>query len=321
MYLSLPQIWTDVDLSPEARAILAGRANLTEQPEGSLANIEAAQVIIAGSQIRGDSTLFARSAGLLAIVRVGIGYERIDLDAATKAGVCAANTPDAPTESTAEFTITLMLAVARRLPTGNRQLSRGQLTSGQTLIGFDLAGKTLGLVGCGRIGSRVAEIARALHMDVMAFDPAAAAIPHLIRRVDRLSTLLAAADIVSLHAPALPSTRHLINAATLAHMKFGAILINTARGTLVDEAALFAALKNGHIAGAGLDVWEPEPPLSNNPLLCHPQVVATPHMAAMTREGRRRSHVAAAEQVLQIWRGEQPDHLLNPAVWARRRMS
>lgn len=134
-----------------------------------------------------------------------------------------------------------------------------------------------------------------------------------------MEALLAAADVVSLHLPLKATTRHLINARTLALMKPGAILLNTSRGAIVDEAALFAALHHGSLGAAGLDVWDPEPLSPANPLLTLPNVVATPHMAAYTREGRMRSHCGAAEQVLQVWRGERPAVLLNPEVWPNRR--
>lgn len=320
MTLSPPRIWTDVDLVPEALELLAThRAVVTCQPEGSLLDIEDAEALIVGSHLHGDAPLFARTPYLRALARVGIGFDRIDVKAATDAGICAMNTPDAPTESTATFAITLMLAVARRLLPGAVPLAGGHWTQGGAVVGFDLAGKTLGLVGCGRIGRRVAELAVALHLNVQAFDPLAPTLPAAVQRCATLPELLVTSDVVSLHVPSTPATRHLIDAPALASMKPDAILINTARGPLVDEAALFAALKRGHLFGVGLDVWDPEPPARELPLLRIPNVVATPHMAAATREGRRRSHVAAADQVLAALRGERPPSLLNPEVWPKRR--
>ncbi len=313
-------IWTDIDLIPEARHELTAAGFILHlRKEGVTDGLEQASGFLVGSLFPGDAALFARAPCLQVIARSGIGFDRIDVDAATAAGVCAVNTPEAPTESTAEFTITLMLAVARRLTIGVVPLSAGRWTAGRALMGFDLAGKTLGLVGCGRIGRRVGEIAAVLGMNVQAFDPYA---PHLAaswRRVTDLNELLASSDVVSLHVPASPSTRHLIGSESLARMRSEAILINTARGPLVDEQALLAALNNRRLAGAGIDVWDPEPPALDNPLLSHPLVVATPHMAANTREGVRRSQVTAARQVCQVLRGEQPPHLLNPSVWPHRR--
>jgi len=314
------RVWTDLKLVPEAEQLLADAGvPLEVHAEGETAGLATATAIIAGSRLTADAAFFAGSPRLRIIARSGIGYDRIDVAAATAAGVCAVNTPEAPTESTAEFAILLMLAVSRRLLRGAVPLAGGHWVQGEPVIGGDLAGRTLGLIGCGRIGRRVAEIARALGLTVQAYDPLQPRLPPEVRSVPSLAALLATSDIVSLHAPATPANRHLLGAATLAQLKPGAILINTARGPLVDEAALLAALDSGRLGGAGLDVWDPEPPPAAHPLLRHPAVVATPHMAASTREGRRRSHLAATRQVLQVLRGETPAHLLNPEVWPGRR--
>lgn len=313
-------VWSDIDLVPEARELLARDAvTVVIQPGQAPSDVDTIDAIVAGSLLQGDAAFFARASRLQAIARSGIGYDRIDVDAATAAGVCAINTPDAPTESTAEFALTLMLAVARKLSLGAGPLAAGEWKQGGALVGFDLAGKTLGLVGCGRIGRRVAELAQAFRMDVQVFDPFASNLPPSVRRVANLADLLASSDVISLHAPLSAATRHLLGPAEFSRIKPGAILINTARGPLIDEAALLEALRTGRLAGAGLDVWDPEPPASDNPLLRLTNVVATPHVAAFTQEGRRRSHVAATAQVLQVLRGEQPPFLLNPAVWSRRR--
>lgn len=313
-------IWTDIELIPEAREELSQAGfTLFSKKEGTCDGIESADAVIAGSLLYGNTELFARAARLQVIARSGIGFDRIDVDAATSAGVCAVNTPDAPTESTATFAITLMLALARKLTTGTRWLEEGRWAAGQALTGFDLAGKTLGLVGCGRIGRRVAEIASVLGMRVQAFDPHLNSFPAGVKQVADWDKFVSTSDVLSLHLPASAETRQLIGTQTLASMRPSALLINTARGSLVDEQALLAALDNNRLAGAGLDVWDPEPPSRENPLLSHRRVVATPHMAAMTLEGRRRSHLSAVRQVIQVLRGEQPPHLLNPSVWVNRR--
>ena len=314
-----PQIWTDVDLVPEARRLLADNHTILRVQKGGLEGIATADGIIAGSLLVGDAVLYARVPNLQVLARTGIGHDRVDVEAATAAGVCAVNTPDAPTESTAEFALTLMLATARRLQSGATSLANGQWNQDASLVGFDLDGKTLGLVGCGRIGRRVAELGLALRMEVQAFDPPAPVLPAGVRRAPSLVALLETSDVISLHVPLSPATRHLLGAEEFARCKPGAILINTARGPLVDEAALFAALRSGRLAGAGLDVWDQEPPATGNALALLPVVTATPHMAAFTREGRRRSHLGAVNQVLQVLHGEQPPFLLNPAVWPHRR--
>jgi D-3-phosphoglycerate dehydrogenase / 2-oxoglutarate reductase len=177
-------------------------------------------------------------------------------------------------------------------------------------------------VGFGRIARRVTEIARAIRLRVCALDPFVPA--HTMAEAGvvacaDLPELLQVSQVLSLHAPLAPNTRRMIGADQLALLPAGAILINTARGPLVDEGAVLKALESGRLAGAGLDVWDKEPAAADNPLFRHSRVVATPHMAAYTNEGRRRSHVAAAEYILATLRGEPPATLIDPAVWAHRR--
>lgn len=328
MSAELPLLWTDVPLHVDAIAVLVPRVRLNgpNLPPGVAVagEIADADAAIIGAQLRWDAAMFARAPRLQAIARTGIGYDNVDVSAASAAGVCAINTPDAPTESTAEFAIALMFAVARRVATADRQSKAGAWKLDASVLGFDLAGKTLGLVGFGRIARRVTEIARAIRMNVCALDPLVPAETMDAAGVTRcadLDTLLRGARVVSLHAPLTPTTRGLIGAAQLALLPAGAILINTARGPLVDEVAVLAALESGHLAGAGLDVWEREPVAADHALFRHPRVVATPHLAAYTDEGRRRSHVAAAEFVLAALRGEKPATLIDPAMWERRRQA
>ena len=326
MSATLPLLWTDVPLHADALAVLTPHVRLAGPNippsltvPGDPADADAA---IVGAQVPWNAAAFARAPHLRVVARTGIGYDNVDVPAASAAGVCALNTPDAPTESTAEFAVALMFAVARRVATADRQSKTGAWKLDAHVLGFDLAGKTLGLVGFGRIARRVTEMARAIRMNVCALDPlvpaatmtAAGATP-----CADLAALLREARVLSLHAPLTPATRGLIGAAQLALLPAGAILINTARGPLVDEAAVLAALESGHLAGAGLDVWKHEPVPADNALFHHPRVVATPHMAAYTDEGRRRSHVAAAEGVLAVLRGERTPLLIDPAMWERRR--
>ena len=313
-------VWTDVTLRPQALELLSGAgARVHSATGGPQTGLTGADAMIVGARLAGDEALFRQAPRLQVIARVGIGVDRIDVAAATRAGVCVVNTPEAPTESTAEFTIALMLAVARRLTIGAAGVAAGGWIEDARVLGFDLAGKTLGLVGCGRIGRRVAEIAGALHMRVVAYDPYAAEWPESVQRVVSLDELLPVADVISLHAPATAETRHLLGARQLEQCKTGAVVINAARGPLIDEVALLAALETGKIRGAGLDVWDPEPPRVDHPLRTHPRVVATPHMAAFTEEGKERSHDAAARQVLEVLAGQQPASLVNPVVWPKRR--
>jgi D-3-phosphoglycerate dehydrogenase len=321
-----PLIWTDAPLHPDAFELLCSRVRLCGPTipsdvaaPGDYADADAA---IVGTRNYYDSAMLARAPGLKVLARTGIGYDNIDVPAATAAGVCVINTPEAPTESTAEFAVALMFAVARRVAAADHNSKSGIWKLDPDVMGFDLAGKSLGLVGFGRIARRVAEMARAIRMRVSAFDPYVAP-PAMadagVSPCGDLPELLQGTQVLSLHAPLGQATRGLIGAEQLALLPAGAILINTARGPLVDEAAVLAALERGHLRGAGIDVWEREPVPPDHPLFRHPRVVATPHMAAYTNEGRRRSHVAAAEFVLAALQGEKPATLVDPTVWDRRR--
>jgi D-3-phosphoglycerate dehydrogenase len=321
-----PLLWTDVPLHSDALELLRSHVRLTGPTipaalaaSGDFGDADAA---IVATKVYYDAAMFSRAPRLQVIARTGIGYDNIDITAATAAGVCAINTPDAPTESTAEFSIALMFAVARRIPAADRNAKNGTWQIDSDVMGFDLAEKTLGLVGFGRIARRVAEMARAIRMRVCALDPfvpVSTIADAGVTPCADLPELLQAADVLSLHAPLLAATRRMIGAEQLALLRPGAILINAARGPLVDEGAVLTALDSGRLFGAGIDVWDREPVPADHPLFRHPRVVATPHIAAYTNEGRRRSHVAAAQLVLATLRGEVPATLIDPSVWPRRR--
>lgn len=307
---------------PIFQAVAQGICPGDEVERNPLHQIELADAVIAGGRIY-DAALMDQAPRLLIIARSGIGYEKVDVAAATARRIAVVNTPDAPTVSTAECAITLMMAVARNIKKVEKDL-RDMLESGErrnvwsTYIALELDGLTLGLVGMGRIGSRVARIAQAIGMKVCAFDPF---ITHQraqelgVQKIETLEALLGMADVVSLHLPLTPDTYKIMNAERFAQMKPGAVFINVSRGGHVDEAALLAALDSGHLFGAGLDVTDPEPPEADNPLLYRDNVVLTPHIASATLTGRERLFVHAIEQVLQTLRGERPPHLINPEVW------
>lgn len=321
-----PLVWTDVPLHGDALAQLRATVRLCgptiPAAAASTGDFAEADAAIVGTRIFYDAESWRRARRLKVIARTGIGYDNIDVPAATRAGVCVVNTPEAPTESTAEFAIGLMFAVARRIPAADLNSKSGLWKLEPSVMGFDLAEKSLGLVGFGRIARRVAEIARAIHMRVSACDPFVPAQRMDecgVTRVADLSDLLRSSQVLSLHAPLAGATRRLIGAEQLALLPAGAILINTARGPLIDDAAVLAALESGRLAGAGIDVWEREPVPADHPLFRHPRVVATPHMAAYTEEGRQRSHTTAARLVLEALRGEKPLTLVDPSVWEHRR--
>lgn len=292
----------------------------SDQPLAGLAD---AQAIIAGSRVRYDGALMDQAPGLRVIARSGIGIDNLSLPDATARGVAVCNAPDGPTISTAEHAIALLMAATKFLKRNENSLRDGRKHDffGENQ-GLELAGQQLGLVGMGRIGSRVARVARAMDMNVVVYDPyisAERAAELGVTLVPTLEALLSTSDVVSLHLPATPETRHLINARSLARMKPGAFLINTARGALIDESALIQALDSGRLAGVGLDVFDPEPPDLENPLLHRDNVIATPHVASATGAGKDRLWRTAIAQAIQVLRGERPPHLLNPEVWDKLR--
>ncbi len=316
------RIWCERSVPAEFRSLLDG-VEVIEPGEAPfsvhLDNVASADAVIATARVRYDGSFMDRAPHLRVISRTGIGLDNFVIADATARGIAVCYAPDAPTISTAEHTIALLMAVARDLKRIERLAREGGPIDFHTAYqGRELNGLRLGLVGLGRIGGRVATMARGIGMEVTAFDPLVA--PERARELGvalspTLDDLLAQSDIVSLHLPLTDETRHLIDAQRLARMKQGAILINAARGGLVDEAALLDALDRGHLFGAGLDVFEQEPPRPDHPLLHRDNVVATPHIASGTAAGKVRLWTTAINQALQVLRGERPPHLVNPEVW------
>lgn len=255
--------------------------------------------LIIRSGVRITADVLARSGRLRGIARAGVGVDNVDLAAATAAGVLVMNTPDANTISTAEHTMAMILALMRRIPSAHSHVAAGGWKRGD-YVGEQLAGKTLGIVGLGRVGRAVAERALAFQMKVLAFDPfirVDSAMDGRVTVVKNVDDLLPQVDCLTLHAALSDDTRNLINAARLAKMKKSAVLINCARGGLVDEAALAAALDLGALAGAAVDVFECEPPKSC-PLLAARNVVLTPHLGASTQEAQLAVSTEAVDEML-----------------------
>ncbi|MEZ5730435.1 MAG: hydroxyacid dehydrogenase [Burkholderiaceae bacterium] len=265
------------------------------------------------------ASLLARCPKLLCVSCTGAGYDTVDVAACTEAGVAVVNQAGANSPSVAEMAIGLMLAVSRRIVESDQRLRTVRGFSRESLMGHDIGGKTLGLVGIGNAGTATARLANAFGMRVIATDPFVA--PDEIRRRGAepvsLETLVTQADIVSVHCPRDTSTTSMFDAVRFAAMKPGAIFVSTARGGIHDEAALAQALQSGHLAGAGLDVWETEPPALDHPLLAMPNVVSTYHTAGVSHEGRHRVAANAAEQLAGFMAGERPPRLVNPEVWPR----
>jgi D-3-phosphoglycerate dehydrogenase / 2-oxoglutarate reductase len=250
--------------------------------------------------------ILEQAKGLKVIGRAGIGVDNVDIPAATARGIIVMNTPFGNSITTAEHAVTLMLALARQIPQADASTQAGKWEKNR-FMGVEITGKTLGIIGCGNIGSIVAERAHGLKMKVIAYDPYLSperAIDLCLEKVE-LDDLMRRADFITLHTPLTEKTANIIDAAALAKTKKGVRLINCARGGLVDEAALRAALDSGHVAGAALDVFTVEP-ATDNPLFGHPNVVCTPHLGASTTEAQENVALQIAEQM--------SDYLLNGAI-------
>lgn len=283
---------------------------------------EADGVIVRGLRI--TPALLDGAPRLRAVVKHGAGVDNIDIPAASARGIVVANTAGgANASAVAEGAVALMLAVMRRTPETHAAVLAGRFKERWHFDLGDLTGKTLGIVGFGKIGRATARICSAgFSMPVLAYDPAVE--PEAMRAagaepVADLLTLMGRADVVSIHAPYMQATHHLIGAKELAAMKPDAILVHTSRGGIVDEAALAAVLEAGRIRGAGIDVYETEPPLPDNPLFKVPRIVLSPHMAGSTESSHHHSATEAARSVLEILAGRKPSGLLNGTIWDTRR--
>jgi len=294
-------------LEPEGADVLASEPRL-QVVDASAADGEALADALsraAGLVVRGatvvDEALLERAPGLRAVGRAGVGVDNVDLEACERRGVVVFNAPTGNTRSTAELTLGLLLAAARRLPEVDRSVRAGRWERG-AMAGAQLAGRILGVIGVGRIGSAVAELGRALRMDVLGDDPYLS--PERVAeleaggvRMTGLDELLAGADVVTLHVPLTDETRGMIGEAELGSMRPGSFLVNASRGGVVDEAALAGALREGRLAGAALDVYEEEPPPPDSPLREAPNLVLSAHLGGATPEARRAVAVEVATAV------------------------
>jgi D-3-phosphoglycerate dehydrogenase / 2-oxoglutarate reductase len=280
----------DAGFTVEKRTRLSG-ADLADAIDGCAG-------LIVRSETKVTAELMDGASALRVVGRAGVGVDNIDVPAATERGIVVMNAPDGNTITTAEHTIALLVALARRVPQANSSLKSGRWDR-KSFIGVELQGKTLGIVGMGRIGRTVASRARAFGMKIIAFDPFIA--PEQARETEvelgTLDQVLASADFLTVHTPLTAETRGILGAEAFAKMKDGVRVINCARGGLVDETALYDAIKSGKVAGAALDVFVTEPPAPDHPLIMLEEVVATPHLGASTTEAQEGVAFTVAEQM------------------------
>ena len=270
-------------------------------------------VIVRVARFPGEAIRAAKD--LKVIAKHGVGYDNIDVTAATACGVIVTNTPTANSQSVAEHALALLLAVARKIGESNRDLALKNMRPQKAYQGVELSSKVLGIIGLGSSGLRLARmVAGGLDMRVIGFDPYRDPWPENVERFQDVNDLLAEADFLSIHVPLTKETRNLIGPAALVRMKSTCILVNTARGGIVDEAAVAEAVRSGRLAGAGLDVIVDEPLQPDHPLAGVQNVILTPHVAGVTEEGMMRMALTAAEDVLRVLRGERPKYPVNPEI-------
>jgi D-3-phosphoglycerate dehydrogenase len=324
LQLSTSSISVDIliteDLAAPAIEKLAAKYSVTREPDlwktpGAFKEkIRDARALMVRNQTQVNAEVLAEAGQLIAIGRVGVGLDNIDLETATRRGIVVVAPLNANATSVAELTIGLMLALARKISFADRSTKSGGWDR-KACTGIELEGKTLALCGLGRIGRQVALRARAFGLRICVYDPylqgSSPALADLEATLcERLEDALREADFVSVHSPLTPATKHLFNAARFAAMKRGSFFINTSRGGIMDEAALLAALQNGHLAGAGLDVREAEPP-GRGPFDSLDNVILTPHVGAFSKEAQTRTFEAVCDDLDRLLRGEAAVNFVN----------
>ncbi len=325
--MAKPKVYVTRQLFPEAIEIIEEVAEV-EVFEGDnnpvprdllLKKARGVDGIISLLTDRIDAELMDHAGKLKVVSNYAVGYNNIMVDEATKRGIRVTNTPGVLTDTTADCAFTLMTAIARRIVEADKYIRDGEWVHAwgpKMFVGGDIHGKTLGIVGMGRIGSAMVPRARGFNMDITYYD--------CVRNPEKekelniecrtLETVLKNSDFVSMHVPLTPETRHMIGEKQLRMMKPTAYLVNTSRGPVVDEKALYKALKEGWIAGAALDVHEKEPTDPDSPLLELDNIIVTPHIASASVETRTKMAVIAATNCAAVMRGEEPPNLVNPEV-------
>lgn len=296
------------NLHEDGQAVLRLAADVENRPgihaDELLDVVSGFDALIVRSRTLLTQAVFARASQLKVVGRPGVGVDNIDLQAAAEHGVAVVNAPQATTQAVAEHTLGLMLALARGIPRLDASMKAGEWAK-KEVEGVELFGKVLGVLGMGNIGSAVARLAGLLGMYVLGYDPLlpSETISQRGAVPASLDEVYARSDLISLHLPLTPGTTAMLDARAISRMKPGVRLVSTARGGVIDEVALLSALESGQVAGAALDVFAQEPP-GAAPVVLHPRVVATPHIAAQTVEAQRRAALDIAEEVLAALRGE-----------------
>ena len=309
-------------IDPAGLEILARYFDLVYLPDSKKVKLENVIGEASGIGVRLapiTAELMAAAPHLKVVAKHGVGYDNIDVAAATSRRIVVVTTPKANAVSVAEHILSLMLCLANRICAANADLKAGRFKRREDYVGVELKGKTLGVVGLGRIGSETARKCKSgFGMNVVAYAPLLSAETFELtgyRRADTLGPLLEEADFVVLCVPLTSETTNMIGARELAWMKPSAFLVNTSRGGLIDEAALYTSLSEGRIAGAAMDAFVKEPPGPKNPLLTLDNFIATPHVAGATHEAMRRMATDLAEEIVRVLSGERPLYAVNPEVY------
>jgi D-3-phosphoglycerate dehydrogenase len=325
----MKKVLIDRPLNDEALSMLSKNVEVVaifddnrEKLEKALREVDG---VICSAALKMREQEIAMGTNIKVIGRPGVGYDSVDVESCSRHKIPLIYTPDGPTESVAEHVIAMMLMAAKQIPVVQKALKeRGDFGIRTRVTGMEVLGKTLGLAGFGRIGKRVGEIAAlGLGMNVVVFDPYVKRTSNTgfgYRVVDSLETLAKEADFLSLHIPYSLETDKVFGKREFAAMKKTAFFINTSRGGVVDEEALIEALKEGVIAGAGLDVFAKEPPDKDNPLFSMDNVIVTPHLSSFTEDGKRKMGVAVVEGVLDVFSGKRPRFIVNGEIWETRRV-
>jgi D-3-phosphoglycerate dehydrogenase len=313
----------DTSIHPDGIAMLQAKYEVGRLPAHAaedriLAANEAAVAFLVRSCAVSRRVIEA-TPGLRIIARHGSGVDSVDVAAATEHGIPVAITGAANATAVSEFTLALMLALCRTLPGADASMRRGEWAR-DAFVGCELEGRTLGIIGLGNIGARVARHAGGFGMRVLAADPLVADDVARARGAEPvpLATLLAEAEVITLHVRLTGETRHLIDGAAIARMRPGVRIVNTARGEVIDEAALLEGLRSGQVAGAALDTFEREPLPADHPLRALPNVILAPHVAGQTQESLRRMATGAAQAILDELAGRRPEFVYNPEAYAVR---